>query len=241
MSNKKIKENGNLIESFAYAIRGLVYVIKSERNMRIHMVTAILVIIISLFLNLTRFELIAVIFAITLVLITEMLNTASERMINLITEKRHPLAKIIKDMTAGAVLFSSMCAVVVGYLVFIKQEVLAVFDKSIVIKKISTFPPYIAAIAVFLVLVLSFFVKGLKRKNPSIVGGMPSIHTAIAFSLACIAYFISSNIYVLFISLFLAAMVGQTRVSINIRNIWAVITGAVLGTSVTILIFQIVV
>lgn len=200
MSGNNKTSNSNIIESFDYALRGLVYAIKTQRNMRIHMFIAILVIIVSLFLNLTRIELMAIIFAIALVLITELRNTASELMVNLITEQQHPLAKIIKDMSAGEVLFSSICAAVVGYLVFVRKEVLDIFGKSIVIKKITSFPPYITGVVIFLVLVIALFIKGLQGKHPSLEGGMPSIH-----------------------------------------NLWEVIVGAVLGSAITVFVFQVII
>ncbi|MFC2062026.1 diacylglycerol kinase [Elusimicrobiota bacterium] len=239
--DKRAIVKSSVVQSFDYALRGLVYAIRNERNMKIHFIIAILVLIISLFLNLTRMELIAIIFSIALVLITEILNSASERIVNLITEKHHPVAKIIKDMCAGAVLFASICAAVVGVLIFIRPEVLEVFEKSIVIEKISNFPPYITSVVVFLVLVISLFIKAVKKKQMSLVGGMPSIHTAVAFSLATAAYLLSSNVNVLLVSVFLAAMVAQARVSSKIHNIPEVIVGAILGVSLTLLIFQIVV
>ncbi len=242
MSGNNTEKNSrpNIIASFDFALKGMVYAIRTERNMRIHMVIAIMVIITSLFLNLTRMELIAVMFAVALVLITELLNTVIELMVNLITEEHHPLAKIIKDMSAGIVLFASICATVVGYLIFVRKEVLEIFEETVVIEKISGFPPYISAVIIFLVLVISLFIKGLKHKQPSLEGGMPSIHTAVAFSLAMITYFLSVNIYVLIASVFLAIMVAQTRLSSNIHNIWEVFAGALLGTSVTLIIFQII-
>ncbi|MBN2407299.1 MAG: diacylglycerol kinase [Elusimicrobia bacterium] len=236
--DKPGKKKTNIVKSFDYALRGLVYAVKTQRNMRIHLITAVLVIIVSLFLNLSRTEMIAIIFAISLVLITEILNTSSELMVNLITDRHHPLAKIIKDMSAGAVLFSSICAILVGYMVFIKQEVLEVLERSIVIEKISSFPPYISAAIIFLVIVISLFIKSLKGENISIIGGMPSIHTAVAFSLASIAYLISGNIYVCLITALLAGLVGQARISAGVHNIWEVIAGALIGIFLTVIIFQ---
>ncbi|MFC2048644.1 diacylglycerol kinase [Elusimicrobiota bacterium] len=242
MSGKDIQLpiKSNIVRSLDYALKGLVYTIRTERNMRIHVICAILILMISLFLNLTRMDMISIVFSIALVLIAEMLNTASELMVNLITEQHHPLAKIIKDVTAGAVLFASICAVVVGYLVFIRQEVLQVFSQTIVVSKISSFPPYLTAVITFLVLVSSLFIKALVSKNISLVGGMPSIHSAVAFSLATLTYFLSDNIYVLFISLALAMLVGQTRVSTGIHNIWQVVMGSCLGIGLTVLLLQIV-
>lgn len=239
--NKRKTANTSIIKSFDYAINGLVYAIRTQRNMKIHMLMAVLVIIASLFLNLTRIEIIVLIFAIGLVLITEIINTSNEHMVNLITEKHHPLAMRIKDMSAGAVLFASICAAVVGILIFIRKETLSIFENSIVLNKISEFPPYFTAVIIFLVIVMSLLMKGLNQKALSIEGGMPSIHTAVATSLAVISYFLSSNIYVFIISMILALMIAQTRVSSNIHNLWEVFIGALLGSTVTIIVFQLII
>ena len=239
--NNKHIPKASIVSSFDFALRGLVYAIKNERNMKIHMIIAIMVILISMFLNLTRLELIAIIFAIALVLITELLNTATEHMVNLITEQHHPLAKIIKDMTAGTVLFSSICSAIVGFIIFLKKDILDIFESSMVIKKISGFPPYFAGIIVFLVLFVSLFLKGVHQKRvPSFEGGMPSIHTAVAFSLAVLTYFLSSDIYVFLAAAFLAVMVAQSRVESRIHNIWEVAAGALLGSSITVFVIQII-
>lgn len=239
-NDKEKFSSSNIVESFDYALKGLIYAIRTQRNMRIHMIIAILVIISSLFLNLTRIEMIMLIFAIALVLITELLNTASELIIDLITEKHHPLAKIIKDMTAGAVLFASICAAIAGYLIFMRKEVLDVLGQSIVIEKISVFPPYITAITIFLVLVVTLFIKGLKGRYISLEGGMPSIHTAVAFSLAVLTYVLSMNIYVFLASLLLACMVAHARIASSIHSLWEVIVGALLGSMITIFVFQVI-
>ena len=237
----KDKKPVNLLKSFDCALKGLLYAVRTQRNMKIHIIIAILVLIVSLFLNISRFELIAIIFAISLVLISEILNTAMELVINLITEEHHPLAKVIKDLTAGAVFFSSLCAVFVGYLVFVRKEVIEIVRGSRVIEKVAAFPLYIVIVIIVLVVALSIVVKILKEKQPSIEGGLPSIHTAVAFSLATITYFLSSSGYVLLVSILLAAMVAQSRIRSRIHSLWEVIAGAVLGGAVTLLIFQLLV
>jgi len=242
MSGKDHKpiSSSNLIRSFDYALKGLVYVIKTERNMRIHIFIAVLVLMVSLFLNLTRFEIMSLILAIALVLITEILNTASELIVNLVTEHHHPLAKIIKDLTAGAVLFSSICAVVIGYLVFINKETLDMLRGSMVMEKISSFPPHLTAVVVFIVIFVAVAIKAFTEKNPAVEGGMPSIHTAVASSLATLVYFFSSSEYLFILALILAFMVGQARVSSKVHSLWEVAAGGLLGIGLTVLIFQLI-
>ena len=107
----KMAKRDSLFMSFNRALKGIFHVFKTQRNMRIHLLIALVILVISIFLNLDRKEVIILSFTIFLVLITEMLNTAVELAVNLITDKFHPLAKTVKDITAGAVLFASIMPV----------------------------------------------------------------------------------------------------------------------------------
>ncbi len=232
------KDRPNIIRSFDFALKGLVYALRTERNMRIHVISAVLVLILSLFLRLTRLELAVLILVIALVLITEILNTASELLVNMVTEEHHPIAKIIKDLSAGSVLFASICAVLTGYLLFIRKETLELLGRSLVIERIAEYPPHVAAAVIFLVIFISVAIKTLKEKRPAIEGGMPSIHTAVAFALASMVFIASASVYVFILALALAAMVAQARISAGIHTLWEVIAGALIGTALTALIFQ---
>ena len=86
--------------------------------MKIHYCLAVAVLIISLFFDLTKVEMLLLIFAISLVVISEMFNTAIEKTIDMITEEYNPLAKIAKDVAAGGVLIATLNSVVVGYILF---------------------------------------------------------------------------------------------------------------------------
>ena len=111
-------ENRNLRDSFYFAIRGIIYVILTQRNMRIHLLLALITVILGINLEIDVFSLLLVILAIFLVLITEMINTAVESTVDLYTRQQKQLAAIAKDVSAGAVLLASINAVVLGYTVF---------------------------------------------------------------------------------------------------------------------------
>ena len=114
-----MKEWERLLKSFGYALEGILYTVKTQRNMQIHVATAIIVLIFGLWMGISRLEVLMVFFSIFLVFILEVINTAIEKTVDLTTgEKRHPLAKIAKDVAAGAVLFSVMLAVFTGMFVF---------------------------------------------------------------------------------------------------------------------------
>jgi diacylglycerol kinase (ATP) len=111
----------NRIMSFRYAIAGIRKLITQEPNMRIHFLAAIVIIIAGLLKEITNMEWIALAIVIGIVLITEALNTCIEMVCNLVCDNQfHPMVKIIKDISAAAVLFAAIASIVVAALIFIK-------------------------------------------------------------------------------------------------------------------------
>lgn len=117
MSDLYRPNKGDLRESFRCAIEGLRYVLRSERNARIHLAMAILVVLMSIWLRLTAVEWVLMVAAIALVFAGEMLNTVVELTIDLITVERNPLAKRAKDVAAGAILVAAVAAAIMGLLI----------------------------------------------------------------------------------------------------------------------------
>ncbi|MDI3534421.1 MAG: diacylglycerol kinase [Thermosediminibacterales bacterium] len=112
-----------LIESFYYAASGIMYVMKTQKNMRIHFFIAVLVILLSLLLDISKTEMMILVFAISLVVVAEMINTAVEKTIDLYTKDYHPLAKTAKNVAAGAVLIAALNSLVVAYFVFLNRVI----------------------------------------------------------------------------------------------------------------------
>lgn len=110
-----------LIESFKYAISGITYTLETQRNMRIHFVAAICAICLGVFMNLTKTEILVLFLTISLVIVTEMINTAIEKTIDMFTKEYHPLAKIAKNVAAGSVLIAAINAIIVAYLLFFSK------------------------------------------------------------------------------------------------------------------------
>src|SRR5436309_15992697 len=108
----------SLLDSFNYAFEGIIHVLRTQRNLRIHFLAAALVFGGAIAVGVTRLQLIALVLAIAFVLVAEMLNTAIEGVIDVSTTSFDPNAKLAKDIAAGAVLIASVTAVAVGYLVF---------------------------------------------------------------------------------------------------------------------------
>lgn len=107
-----------LIRSFIAALQGLGYVLRSERNARIHLLIAVIVVAASVFYQLSNPELAAIFFAILIVFVSEIVNTAFEKTLDLIEPGHHEQVRIIKDMAAAAVLVAAAGAAAIGFAVF---------------------------------------------------------------------------------------------------------------------------
>lgn len=229
-------KNRRLLDSFGFALNGLLYCLKTQRNMRIHTIAAFFIIIISLFAKLNKTDIIMLIFAISLVLICEMINTAIEKSIDLFTDKYHPLAKIAKDVAAGAVFVASFNAVAIGYLVFFNQSISAT---ETVISKVLKSELHITTITILSILILVVLIKIRLSSRNILQGGMPSGHAAVAFSLVTAVALISENVLVSLFTLLLGLLVVQSRVESKIHSIIEVVLGATLGVLITLLVYNI--
>jgi diacylglycerol kinase (ATP) len=107
----------DLLTSFKYAFAGLWYVFRTQRNARIHLSVATAVVAVGLWLGLSRTEWAIIVLTIGLVLSAEAFNTVAEAAVDLATAEYHPLAKVAKDVAAGAVLLMAIAAVIVGLLI----------------------------------------------------------------------------------------------------------------------------
>ena len=110
--------NQSLLKSFKYAFEGVFFAFKLNRNIRIHFLVALIVILVSLYLKVSPFEMSILGIMIILVISSEMINTAIEEMVDLIVSEHRKEAKIAKDVAAGMVLVTSIGSVVVGILIF---------------------------------------------------------------------------------------------------------------------------
>lgn len=115
---KRMGEIKRLVRSFGYAFEGITYTIKTQRNMQIHVGMALVALFLTWSLNISWNHALLVFFSIFFVFILEMVNTAIEAVVDLVTRDFHPLAKVAKDVAAGAVLLGALFTVMVGLYVF---------------------------------------------------------------------------------------------------------------------------
>ncbi|WP_338451578.1 diacylglycerol kinase family protein [Niallia oryzisoli] len=115
------KRRGTLVRSFAFAIEGIIHSLKYERNIKIHLAVALAVIILGFLYRVSSFEWLVIILVIGGMLSFELMNTAVERVVDLVTSEHHPLAKQAKDIAAGAVFIYAAISVVAGCIIFLPK------------------------------------------------------------------------------------------------------------------------
>lgn len=163
-----------LASSFNHAINGFLHSFKMERNMRYHVVAAILVIVAGLITHITRYEMIALVIVIAFVFFAEMFNTAVEAVVDLVVGREYnELAKTAKDVSAGAVFVAAMCALFVGYLVFFRK-IYNVASESV--NYLKNFPAYVTFAALLLVFLAVIIMKSrfIKRGGTYVQGECPA-------------------------------------------------------------------
>ena len=230
-------ERQGIIQSFNSAIEGFIYVVKTQRNMRLHFLIAILALLLGIYLNLEKMEVLLLLVSICFVLFSEMINTAMEMNTNLISDGFNPVVRIIKDITAGCVLLASINALVVGYLLFLSRPWGVHIESGINRIKFSAW--HITFIILIVVLFSVILAKVLFHRGTPLRGGMPSGHAAFAFSIWAIISFITANHMAVVLTFILALLVARSRLSGKIHNIWEVAVGSLLGALIPTLIFQI--
>jgi diacylglycerol kinase (ATP) len=230
-----VKRSISIIWSLNHAIEGIVYALRTQRNMRIHMALAAIVAVASLLLGVTRLQLLAVIFAIALVFITELVNTAVEAAVDISVDRFDPLAKVAKDVAAGAVLVSAVNALIVAYLVLFDPFRLALQQG---LDTVTFAAPDLTVIALGIVVLAVLTLKAFSREGTWMQGGWPSGHAALSFAAASIIGYVTSNASALALALFVAFLVVQSRVEAEIHTILQSLVGALLGILLTTAVFQ---
>lgn len=240
-------ENHNLLKSFNCAIEGILYVLKTQRNMRIHFLCALAVLLLGIFLNLNAVELMVLCLSIALVLIAEMLNTGIEHTMDMISETYHPIARIVKDVCAGAVLLSAINAVIVGYILFISRlSVMLAGPIEVGASRIKGSHWHLSFICLIIVILLAMMFKIYFRSGPQIRGGMPSLHSGIAFSVWTVIWWSMTSlgtsphftVFIIILSLVLAVLVVQGRISSGIHSLGETVLGAAIGVMATVFILK---
>ena len=171
----------SLLKSFQHAFEGIIHTIKKERNIKIHLSFMCAVILCGFYFHITKLEWMICLILFALVISLELVNTAVEAAVDLNTNYYHPLAKVAKNTAAGAVLVTAINALLVGYIVF--WDKLSNFSYEVVYK-IKHSEPYMIFIALVIVILAVLIIKAIFGEGTPLKGGMPSGHSALAFSIS---------------------------------------------------------
>jgi len=224
------------IDSVNNAIEGILYALKTQRHLRCHFYLAVAVFVLSYILGVERTDFLIISIAVILVLLAEMVNTAIEYIVDMVSPDRSEKARIAKDVAAGAVFITAFGAAVLGYIILLPYFSRA-FEQGIHVAKHSK--EEIALIAIILVLISVVVLKSRSKGGHLLRGGMPSGHSAVAFSAWVTITYITENFTVSLISFVLAVLIAQSRVAVKVHTLLEVIVGAVLGTGITFLLFAV--
>ncbi len=228
-----------ILDSFNYAFEGIIHTLRTQRNMRIHLAVAFIVLVTALIVNVTKLELIALLISITFVLIAEMINTAVEAAIDIATTSFDPMAKLAKDIAAGSVLIASVNAIAVGYLVFAGK----VADRSSrLLDRLRDAPAELTLVALVLTVILVIATKAYTGRGTPLRGGIPSGHAALAFAGWMAATYVAGadhRFLISSIALIMALLVAQTRVESGVHSTLEVTYGAVVGALAALVVFQV--
>jgi diacylglycerol kinase (ATP) len=235
-----VRRPPSILESFNFAFEGIIHVLRTQRNMRIHFLVAGAVLVAAVAMGVDRLELIALLISIAFVLIAEMINTAIEGAVDVSTTSFDPNAKLAKDIAAGAVLIATVNAVAVGYLVFSDQ----VGDRSSrLLDRLSDAPAELTLIALTLTMIVVIATKAMTGRGTPLRGGLPSGHAGIAFAgwmaLTLIVPASEHRFLVSTVTFVMALLVAQTRVESGVHSALEVLYGALLGALVTLVLFQV--
>lgn len=230
----------SILESFNFAFEGIIHVLRTQRNMRIHFGAAFVVLVTALVFDISRLELIALLIAIVFVLIAEMINTAVEAAVDVASTSFDPMAKLAKDIGAGAVLIAAINAIAVGYLVFSAQ---VADESSRLLDTLSEAPAELTLVALVLTIAVVIALKALSGRGTPLRGGWPSGHAAVAFAgwmaVTLVLDDTDHRFLVSSLALIMALLVAQTRIEAGVHTTLEVAAGGALGALVTLAVFQV--
>jgi diacylglycerol kinase len=226
-----MKEIMRWLRSFRFAYEGLQYALATQRNMKFHFFVSFVALSSALLLHISKVEILFIILAIILVIMTELINTAIEQTVDLAMPDQHPVAKIAKDLAAASVLVAAAFAVAVGAIVFYEPINRWFHHRMSVHMNISAESVwlYLALVLVTVIVMETRFSKSRKLR--------PSLWIAIAFSLSTLITLLSTNTLISLLAYSLAFLFMVMLYEKKNRPISVSLFGALIGTAITILAF----
>lgn len=216
------------LRSFRFAYEGILYTLRSQKNMKFHFAASFLVFLLALYFELAKTELLFVLLAVTLILVTELINTAIEKTVDLAMPEQHPLAKIAKDVAAAAVLVASVFACIVGFIIFYRPlehwfQNFSHFEGD----------KPLAAVWIIMILVLLSVTVLHTRFSQKEWFWRPSLLAALAFSISTMIMITANDALITLLAYILSTMTCLILFDKTRRTFSSIVLGAVLGCLIT--------
>ncbi|MDA8388142.1 MAG: diacylglycerol kinase [Nitrospiraceae bacterium] len=221
--------------SAGFAIEGILHAAKTQRHLRYHFYAAFFVLFLSFLLGVSRTEFLVISVSVILVLLAEMLNTAIEATVDIISPELNEKARIAKDIAAGTVLITS-CGVAVVGVIILYPYMEGLFASGFRIARHSG--PDTALLAIVFVLIAVVLLKARFAVGRTLSGGMPSGHAALAFSAWVSITYLTGNFMASALGFILAFAVARSRTRRKIHKPIEVIAGGALGAVITFFFFR---
>jgi len=232
----KIKNEG-FLDAWKNAINGIIYATTTQGNIKRQLIIAVLVVIISLFFDLSKAEFLIFMFTIVLIIFAEMVNTAIETVVDLYTDLYHPKAKIAKDVAAGGVVITAINAVIVAYFLF--------FDKISnigleFIRNIASSPVHLAFASVIITIIGILALIAIATTNKHKILNkrfIPSGHAALGFAANTIIWLTTDNVVIITLSLVLSILLAESRIESNKHKLSEVVFSSCIGIMLVLIIY----
>lgn len=232
----KMKNEG-FLDAWKNAINGIIYATTTQGNIKRQLIIAVLVVIISLFFDLSKAEFLIFMFTIVLIIFAEMVNTAIETVVDLYTDLYHPKAKIAKDVAAGGVVITAINAVIVAYFLF--------FDKISnigleFIRNIASSPVHLAFASVIITIIGILALIAIATTNKHKILNkrfIPSGHAALGFAANTIIWLTTDNVVIITLSLVLSILLAESRIESNKHKLSEVVFSSCVGIMLVLIIY----
>jgi len=227
----------DILAPFRAALNGIVYTFKNESHLRFQMYIVLVPLPVVIFMNFGLREVLVALFVLSLVLIAEMFNSAIEATVDLIEPKYNPQAKFAKDIAAGAVLITTIIALVVCGLLLLGEDRWEQIKVNLTADTPSL--PFMLrfGFGLLLVFIIVIIGKGLGKRGQVLKGGLVSGHSAYGFFFATGIMFLTDQVVVSALAVLLAAMIAQSRWEAKIHSIYELVLGATVGVVMGLLLF----
>jgi diacylglycerol kinase (ATP) len=232
-SSGSILKPTRFIDKVNCAIEGIIHTARTQQHMRHHFIAALVLLTAVLFLRVSPLEFTLLTISVCFVLFAELVNTAIEAVVDLVSPGFHPLAKIAKDVAAGAVLMAAIGAAVMGYLI-LSHYIFPVYKKGLGV--IGTPTEMGTVISLLMVVIVVVIIKAVSGKGSPLEGGLPSGHAAVAFAIATVVSLTTQEPITSILAITLAVMVSHSRLLLAIHSLREVVLGALTGTGITLIV-----